>query len=128
MITWLATFLQDDNTKLLYILSLILIANIIDFTVGIVNAKANGNVEFSSSKAKYGLLFKILMLIVLVYFIPVAMLAPDNIGLSALYVTYMGYLGIEINSILAHFRKAKDDKKGELFVDLMERIFGKKEN
>lgn len=123
MLNWLEVWLQDDNTKLMYLLCAILIANLLDFGFGSINAKFNEKVPFSSKKAKNGLFIKIGYFILLVYAIPVAMLLPSQIGVSALYVLYSAYLAIEINSLLAHFRLTKDDKRNDLFIDFMGRIF-----
>lgn len=123
MIGWLTVWLQDDNTKLMYLLCAILIANLLDFLFGVINAKFNERVPFSSKKAKNGLFIKIGYFIVLVYAIPVAMLLPTEIGIGALYVLYMSYLAIEINSLLAHFRLTEDDKRNDLFVDFIGRVF-----
>lgn len=125
MINWLSVWLSEDNTKLLYLLTLILIANILDFIFGVINAKFNENVPFSSKKAKNGLFIKIGYFILLVYVIPVALLLPEGIGVSALYVLYFGYLVIELNSLFAHFRLTEDDKRNELFIDFINRIFAK---
>lgn len=123
MLHWLDSWLQNDNTKILYILTAIAIANIMDFVFGIVNAKLNSKVAFSSKKAKYGLLVKIGYFMALVYMIPLMMLLPDGVGLVALYTLYFGYLAIEVNSVLAHFRLADDDKRNDLFIDMINRIF-----
>lgn len=132
MLNWLEMWLQEDNTKLMYLLCAVLIANILDFAFGIINAKFNEKVPFSSKKAKNGLFIKIGYFILLVYAIPVAMLLPSQIGVSALYVLYSSYLVIEINSLLAHFRLTEDDKRNDLFIDFMGRIFngnsGKQDN
>lgn len=126
MIEWLTRFLDTDNSKLIYILSLILGANILDFTVGWLNARFNKNVAFSSSKAIFGIARKLLLFILLVYAIPVALLVPEPLGISALYVLYFGYLASEVNSILHHFRIVDDDKTTDLFIDFFKAIFDKK--
>lgn len=126
MIEWLTRFLDTDNSKLIYILSLILGANILDFTVGWLNARFNKNVAFSSSKAIFGIARKLLLFILLVYAIPVALLVPEPLGISALYVLYFGYLASEVNSILHHFRIVDDDKTTDLFIDFFKSIFDKK--
>lgn len=123
MIDWLSQWLLSDNTKLLYLLTLILIANVIDFLMGWVNAKFNEHVSFSSSKAIYGIARKMVMFIILVYFVPVAILVPSPIGIGALYVLFVGYLASEINSILSHLRMASDDKQTDLFIDFATKIF-----
>lgn len=123
MIEWLSRFLETDNTKLIYLLALIGLANIIDFSLGWINAKFNKNVDFSSSKAIFGIARKMLLLILCVYFIPVALLVPEPIGISALYVLYIGYLLSEINSILNHLKLAEDDKSTDMFADFISNIF-----
>jgi toxin secretion/phage lysis holin len=129
MIQWLGNWLSTDNTKLIYILSLILIANMIDFLIGWVNAKFNKSVPFSSSKAIYGIARKIVLFILLIFFIPVALLVPEPIGISALYVLYIGYLLSELNSILSHLKISEDDKSTDRFIDFVNVIFkgGRKE-
>ncbi len=125
MIQWLSSFLETDNTKLIYILALIMGANIIDFTVGWINAKLNPKIKFSSSKAIYGIARKLLLFVLLVYTIPVALLMPEPLGISALYVLYIGYLASEINSVLNHFKLAEDDKTMDPFIDFFKKIFSK---
>ena len=126
MIEWLTRFLESDNTKLIYLLALIGVANIIDFSMGWINAKFNKEVAFSSSKAIFGIARKMLLLILCVYFIPVALLVPEPIGISALYVLYIGYLLSEINSILNHLKLADDDKSTDMFADFIGSLFKKK--
>lgn len=126
MIEWLTRFLESDNTKLIYILSLIMGANIIDFSVGWINAKFNPKVDFSSSKAIFGIARKLLLFILLVYSIPVALLMPAPLGISSLYVLYIGYLASEINSILHHFKLVDDDKSTDLFIDFFKSVFERK--
>lgn len=123
MIQWLSNWLQNDNTKIVYLLVLILVANVIDWAIGWVNAKFNPNVAFSSNKAIYGIARKMVMFMILVYFIPVAMLVPAPIGISALYVLFIGYLLSEINSILSHLKLSKDGDKVDLFADFVDTIF-----
>lgn len=117
MIEYLQRFLESDSTKLIYILALILSANMIDFTIGWLNAKFNPKVKFSSAKAIFGIARKLILFIVLVYAIPVALLMPEPLGVSALYVLYGGYLFSEINSILNHFKLTDDDKSMDPFID-----------
>lgn len=124
MIEWLSRFLESDNTKLIYILALIMGANIIDFTIGWLNARLNPNIKFSSAKAIYGR--KLLLFILLVYSIPVALLMPEPLGISVLYVLYFGYLLSEINSVLHHFKLADVDKSMDPYIDFFKAIFTKK--
>ncbi len=123
MIEWLSRFLDTDNTKIIYILTLILGANTFDFILGWINARFNPKVDFSSSTAIFGIARKLLLFILLVYAIPVAMLVPEPLGISALYVLYIGYLASEINSVLNHFKLADDDKSVDPFIDFFKSIF-----
>ncbi|MDR7856290.1 phage holin family protein [Tissierella sp.] len=125
MIEWLQVYLESDSTKLVYFLALILGANIIDFTIGWINAKFNPKIDFSSSKAILGIARKLLLFILLVYSIPVALLMPGALGISALYVLYTGYLVSEINSILNHFKLADDDKSVDPFINFFKSLFEK---
>ena len=126
MLHWLGRWLETDDTKLVYILALILIANVLDFLMGWVNAKFNADVKFSSSKALLGIIKKIVYFILLVVFIPIALLVPDPIGISALYVLYLGYLLSELQSVLSHLNLASDDKHNQSFLDFINKILGKK--
>lgn len=123
MIQWLSNWLHNDNTKIIYLLALIMGANIIDFVIGWTNAKLNPKIKFSSGKAIYGIARKMVLFIIMVYFIPVALLIPYPLGISALYVLFMGYLGSELNSILGHFNKVEDGDKVDVFADFIKTIF-----
>lgn len=127
MVSWLNAWLENENTKIIYILVLILCANIIDFCLGWVNAYFNKEVSFSSSKAIYGIARKMIMFMVCVFFIPVSLLVPYPVGIGALYVLFIGYLVSELNSILNHLKLTEDDKTTELFGDFIKKIFYKKE-
>lgn len=122
MIEWLTGWLQKDDTKIVYILILIIGANLIDFTMGFINAKFNKKVVFSSSKAIYGIARKMVLFILCVYFIPVALIIPHNIGLISLYTLFTGYLIAEINSILNHLKLADNDKESSVFADFIQSI------
>lgn len=115
--------LSEDETKIIYVLTLILIANVFDFTLGWTNAKFNVGVTFSTSKAIMGLTRKIALFMLLIFFVPVALLVPYPIGISALYVLYLGYLVSEINSILNHLSLADDDKDINNFKNFIVSIF-----
>lgn len=123
MINWLQKWLETDNTKIIYLLILILGANIIDFLLGWLNAKFNKDVAFSSSKAIFGIARKMMLFILCVFFIPVSLLVPPPIGIGALYVLFLGYLLSEINSILSHLNLSEDDKTSNLFGDFINKIF-----
>lgn len=126
MIDWLQKWLATDNTKLIYLLVLILSANMIDFLLGFINAKFNKKMVFSSSTAIFGIARKMVMFMLCVFFIPVSLLVPAPIGIGALYVLFIGYLLSEINSILAHLNMGNDNKEATLFSDFINKIFNQK--
>jgi toxin secretion/phage lysis holin len=126
MINWLKMWLESDDTKVIYLLALILMANMIDFLLGWINAKFNKSVSFSSSKAIYGIARKMILFMLCVFFIPISLLVPYPIGIGALYVLFIGYLWSEINSILSHLKLAEDDKSTDKFSDFVSKIFSDK--
>lgn len=123
MIDWIDKWLQTEDTKLIYFLVVILIANILDVLMGWVNAKFNVDVDFSSSKALLGIIKKIIFFMLLVYFIPVALILPDGVGLGALYILYGAYWLSEMNSVLAHLKLTDDKKQTEMFIDFIQKLF-----
>jgi toxin secretion/phage lysis holin len=126
MIDWLGQWLNNENTKIIYVLMCIMGANIIDFFLGWINAKFNKDVKFSSSKAIYGIARKMVMFMLCVFFIPVSLLVPEPMGIGALYVMFIGYLVSELTSILNHLKLASDDKTTDMFMDFVNRLFNKK--
>lgn len=126
MISWLENWLLMDDTKIIYILSLIGVANIVDFLIGWINARFNKQKEFSSSKAILGITRKMFIFILLVLFIPFVLLLPREIGITSLYVLYTGYLVSEFSSILAHLGITNDSKDGHIFIDFMKQLGGGK--
>jgi toxin secretion/phage lysis holin len=125
MFNYMQRWLENDNTKVIYFLVLILIANMIDFLLGWINAKFNTTVSFSSSKAIYGIARKMIMFILCVFFVPVSLLVPYPVGIAALYVLFTGYLLSEINSILSHLKISDDDKSVDKFSDFIKKLFSK---
>ena len=124
MINWLGHWLETDDTKLMYILAVILLVSVLDFGMGWINAKFNKEVQFSSNVALYGIIKKIVYFMLLVLFIPIALLVPAPIGISALYVLYLGYLLSELQSVLSHLNLASDDKQNQSFLDFVNKILG----
>jgi toxin secretion/phage lysis holin len=125
MFQFMQRWLENDNTKVIYFLVLILIANMIDFLLGWINAKFNQKVSFSSSRAIYGIARKMVMFILCVFFVPVSMLVPYPVGIAALYVLFTGYLLSEINSILSHLKLSEDDKSTDKFSEFIKKLFSK---
>jgi toxin secretion/phage lysis holin len=125
MFHYMQKWLENDNTKVIYFLVLILIANMIDFSIGWINAKFNSSVAFSSSKAIYGIARKMIMFILCVFFVPISLLVPYPVGIASLYVLFTGYLLSEINSILSHLKLSEDDKSTDKFSDFIKKLFSK---
>lgn len=94
---------NHENSQILYILSLIVIAMIIDFLMGYLAAWINK--EVVSQKGINGILRKLASIILLVLAIPVAPIVPNGIGTASLYVLYFGYLITELTSIVENYRK-----------------------
>ena len=83
----------------MFILAMICCAMIIDFLSGVFAAKMNPKIGIN------GILKKIAALMLLIFFIPLAMTIPGNTGTGLLYVLYFGYLLMEIQSILENYQK-----------------------
>lgn len=125
MITWLQQLLENDDTKVMYFLTIILAFSTIDLIIGWVNAKFNKDVSFSSSVALLGVIKKMTYFIVLCLFVPVSLFIPNQVGMLALYGLYSVYLYTEITSVLSHFNLAEDDKKNKLFIDFINSLIKK---
>ena len=125
MITWLQHLLENDDTKVMYFLTIILAFSMIDLIIGWVNAKFNKDVSFSSSVALFGVIKKMTYFIVLCLFVPVSLFIPNPVGMLALYSLYSVYLYTEITSVLSHFNLAEDDKKNKLFIDFINSLIKK---
>lgn len=91
---------ETPEGKALYILALICIAMIVDFLVGSLAAWRNPEVKFCSQKGIDGILRKLASILVLAVCIPVSALIPADVGLVALIVLYVGYLVMELASIV----------------------------
>lgn len=89
--------------KVLYILSLLSVAMVIDFVSGSYAAILCK--EITSKIGINGIIRKIASLILLVFFIPVAFIIPGQTGMALLSILYVGYLGLEIQSILENYQK-----------------------
>ncbi|MHA6258370.1 phage holin family protein [Sporosarcina sp. CAU 1771] len=124
MIAWLQSLTATDDSYLLALLAVILVASTIDFAFGFINARFNSTVQFESNKALYGIIKKMMYFIVLVLFMFVAFLfVPEKIALASIYALYGGYLLGELNSISAHLKISSDGKTGELFATFIARVF-----
>lgn len=117
---------RHENSKLLYILSLIVIAMIVDFLMGYLGAWMRK--EIVSKKGINGILRKVASIVVLVLAIPVAPIIPAGVGTAALYVLYFGYLVLELSSIVENYRKMGANREAKLLVEFFGMLTQKKED
>lgn len=112
--------------KILYILSLLSVAMMIDFLSGVLAAKMNH--EILSKKGINGIIRKIASMILLVFFLPVALIIPGKTGIVLLTVLYLGYLGMEIQSILENYQKMGIPiALFQTFLKQLQQLFSKKD-
>ena len=111
-------FKRIESSNILYVLSLLGIAMVIDFFSGIIVAFIKN--EVTSKIGIHGILRKIASMVLLVFFLPVSYLLPSHSGVLMLYVLYMGYLLLEIQSILENYQKL--GIQIEFFVTVLEQL------
>ena len=105
MIDWLRHIIETQDGKILYILSIISILMIIDFTTGTWAAYRNTDIKFESKKGIDGILRKVASLVMLILAIPLMVLVPMDTGIIALQALYIGYLGFELKSVFENLEK-----------------------
>ena len=118
MITYLQALLSTDDSKIIYILTLLMILMMVDFVMGVLIAKFDKDITFSSFKMKIGILMKIVEILLAIIAIPFALLF--DVGLQLLYVLYIGLCGSELYSIFGHMKIVDDGDKG---IDLLKKFF-----
>lgn len=124
---WLRHFLETDDSKILFILALINMAMIIDFITGTIAAKVNSNIKFNSKAGINGILRKIVSVIVMVFFIPLSVLVPGDMGVALVYTLYIGYLVMELKSIAENLGKMGVDAEAlKSLIDLLSKNKGDK--
>lgn len=123
MFDYLERFIVDADHKALYVLALICGAMMIDFFSGTLAAKINPEIKFSSKLGINGILRKVASIALLLFFIPLAPLIPAGVGVGLVYVLYIGYLLMELKSILENYKKM--GVATELFEDFINKIKGK---
>ena len=96
---------STSEGKALYILVLICIAMILDFLLGSFAAWRDPAVKFTSQRGIDGILRKLASILVLVCCIPVSALVPQGAGTFALIVLYLGYLALELASVVENLSK-----------------------
>ena len=124
---WLRQFLETDDSKILFILALINMAMIIDFITGTIAAKVSSNIKFNSKAGINGILRKIVSVIVMVFFIPLSVLVPGDMGVALVYTLYIGYLLLELKSIAENLGKMGVDAEAlKSLIDLLSKNKGDK--
>lgn len=102
---WLRHFIETEDGKILFILTLIVTAMIIDFLTGTIAAKVNSNITFNSKAGINGILRKLASISIMVFFIPLSVLIPAGVGVALVYTLYIGYLVMELKSIAENLGK-----------------------
>ena len=92
-----------QEQKIIYLLSLLSVAMIIDFISGVYAAKLHK--EITSKRGINGIIRKVASMILLVFFLRVSLIIPGQTGIALLSVLYLGYLFMEIQSILENYQK-----------------------
>ncbi|ASB96486.1 TPA: phage holin family protein [Streptococcus equi subsp. zooepidemicus] len=105
MFIFLRQLIQTQDGKILFTLGAIAVAMMIDFLTGTVAAKINPNIDFRSKEGINGILRKICSIALMIFFIPLSILLPNDTGVAFLYVMYVGYLLFELKSILENLNK-----------------------
>ncbi len=119
-------FLLIKEQKILSLLSLLALAMIVDFLSGLIAAKITKTI--TSKIGINGILRKLASMMLLVFFIPVATIIPNHSGSALLYVLYLGYLLMEIQSIFENYQNMGIDTTIfasfiEKFTALLKQIF-----
>ena len=96
---------STSEGKALYILVLICIAMILDFLLGSFAAWRDPQVKFTSQRGIDGILRKLASILVLTLCIPVSALIPQGTGTFALIVLYLGYLVMELASVIENLER-----------------------
>lgn len=102
---WLRQFIETEDGKILFILTMIVSAMIIDFLTGTIAAKVNSNITFNSKAGINGILRKLASISIMVFFIPLSVLIPAGAGVALVYTLYIGYLVMELKSIAENLGK-----------------------
>lgn len=116
MFEFMRSFIANEDGKILFILSMLVVAMMIDMLTGTIGAKVNKDIQFVSGKGINGILRKMCTLIVALFFLPMSVLIPNNLGVPTLYTLFMGLLFFEVLSIFENL------KKMGINVELFERI------
>lgn len=94
-------FLQ--STGIFNVVAVLAVAMIFDFFSGMLAATWTKTI--SSRIGINGIIRKLASMFLLLFFIPVAFILPASTSVAMLWVFYLGYLWLEIESILENYRK-----------------------
>ena len=124
---WLRHFIETEDGKILFILTMIVSAMIIDFVTGTIAAKINSNITFNSKSGINGILRKLASISIMVFFIPLSVLIPAGAGVALVYTLYIGYLVMELKSITENLGKMGVDAEAlKSLIDLLSKNKGDK--
>ncbi|WP_438838137.1 phage holin family protein [Streptococcus pluranimalium] len=115
---------QDEF--IVFTLTLIMIAMVLDFLTGTFAAKINPNINFISKAGINGILRKVSSIALLAFCIPLSVLLPEGIGLGTLQILYLGYLYFELKSIMENFEKLGINTA--LFKEFIQKLDGNDED
>ena len=109
MFEFLRELIATDDGLVLFLLSLILIMEILDFLSGTFAAMISPDIEYKSKIGINGLIRKMMGIILLTVLIPMSVLLPEQTGVAFLYTIYVGYLILTFKSLVENYGKAKGD-------------------
>lgn len=109
MFEFLRSLTATEDGRILFLLSLIVVMEIVDFLSGTFAAIINPDIEYRSKIGINGLLRKIQGIALLVILIPMSVLLPEQTGVAFLYTIYVGYLSLTFKSLVENYGKAKGD-------------------
>lgn len=128
MINILEIVTQNKEYYLIALLTAYLVAEVIDWSFGWLNARFNPNVQFESGVALYGIIKKMMYFVGVTLFTVVSFLVvPITVAYAAVITLLIGMIASEINSIASHLGFTKDGKKGEVLRDFISQIFNGKD-
>lgn len=123
MINFLQGITENKDYYLIALLTLSLIAGVVDWSFGWLNARFNKNVQFESGVALYGIIKKMMYFVGMALFMVIAfMVVPIPVAYAAVTALFIGVIVSEANSIASHLGYTKDGKKSEIFRTFISRI------
>ncbi len=128
MFEFLRHLITTEDGLILFLLSLIVTMEIVDFLSGTLAAIISPDIAYRSKVGINGLLRKMQGVILLTVLIPMSVLLPEQAGVAFLYVIYVGYLILTFKSLVENYGKAKGDTSVfENVAATFERLINKKE-